>query len=85
MIDKPGIYVFSGTLNGSIQVNAGESDKVQLVLSNAEITSETGAAIEIEGADKVFVTLAENSVNVLTSKAFAETKVWMLPSSPVRT
>ena len=64
LIDKPGIYVFSGTLNGSIRVNAGENDKVQLVLNNAEIIS--------EGAGKVFMTLAENSVNALTSKAFTE-------------
>lgn len=71
-IDKAGIYVLSGTLNGNVQVSAGETDKVQLVLNNADITSDTGAAIVIESADKVFVTLAEGSVNTLTAKAFAE-------------
>jgi hypothetical protein len=45
-ITSEGVYVFSGTLSsGSILVNAGENDKVQIVLSNASITNSDGPAI----------------------------------------
>lgn len=69
-ITTAGIYVFSGTLsNGSIQVNAGEDDKVQIVLSNASITNSDGPAIYAITADKVFVTVAEQTVNSLSDGA----------------
>ena len=59
-IGAEGVYVLSGTLtDGQIVVNAGESDKVQLVLAGADITSSTSAAIYALEGDKVFVTLAE--------------------------
>lgn len=69
-ITAAGIYVFSGTLsNGSILVNAGEDDKVQIVLSNASITNSDGPAIYAITADKVFVTAAEQTVNSLSDGA----------------
>ena len=69
-ITAAGIYVFSGTLsNGSILVNAGEDDKVQIVLSNAFITNSDGPAIYAIAADKVFVTAAEQTVNSLSDGA----------------
>lgn len=69
-ITAAGIYVFSGTLsNGSILVNAGEDDKVQIVLSNASITNSDGPAIYAIAADKVFVTAAEQTVNLLSDGA----------------
>lgn len=69
-ITAAGIYVFSGTLsNGSILVNAGEDDKVQIVLSNASITNSDGPAIYAIAADKVFVTAAEQTVNSLSDGA----------------
>ena len=59
-IGAEGVYVLSGTLtDGQIVVNAGETDKVQLVLAGADITSSTSAAIYALEGDKVFVTLAE--------------------------
>lgn len=65
-IGAEGVYVFSGTLaDGQIVVNAGETDKVQLVLAGADITSSTSAAIYALEADKVFVTLAEGTENTL--------------------
>ena len=64
-ITAAGTYILSGSLNGSVVVNVGKEDKVQLVLSNATIRSETYAAIYVVQADKVFVTLAEGSVNTL--------------------
>lgn len=55
-ITKAGTYKFSGTFTGQIIVNAGDSDKVQLVLDNASITKEGSAALYIINADKVFIT-----------------------------
>ena len=66
-ITTAGVYVFTGTLpDGSIVVNAGEEDKVQIVLSNASITNSDGPAIYAVAADKVFVTAEENTVNTLS-------------------
>ena len=63
-----GTYLVSGTLNdGQLLVNAGDTDKVQIVLSGAEITSSDSAAICSLNADKVFVTLAEGTDNTLTN------------------
>lgn len=68
IIGAEGVYVLSGTLNdGQIVVNAGETDKVQLVLAGADITSSTSAAIYALEADKVFITLAEGTDNTLTN------------------
>ena len=67
-ITAEGIYLISGTLNdGQIIVNAGDTDKVQLVLAGTDITSTTSAAIYALEADKVFVTLAEGMENTLTN------------------
>ena len=67
-ITAAGTYLLSGTLeNGSVIVNASKDDKVQLVLDGVTIHSKTFAAIYVVQADKVFVTLAEGSVNTLTN------------------
>ena len=72
-ISAAGTYVLSGTLNdGSVVVNVGDDDKVQLVLNGVDITASDTAAIVVENADKVFVTLAEGTGNALTSAAFDE-------------
>ncbi len=69
-ITAAGVYVFSETLsNGSIIVNAGEDDKVQIVLSNASITNSDGPAIYAVNADKVFITALEGTVNTLSDGA----------------
>ena len=67
-ITKEGVYVVSGTLtNGSIVVEADDTAKVQIVLKNASITSNTYAAIYTKTADKVFITSAEGTSNSLTN------------------
>ena len=67
-ITAEGVYLLSGTLtDGQIIVNAGDTDKVQLVLAGADITSSTSAAIYALEADKVFVTLAEGTENALSN------------------
>ena len=67
-IAAEGVYVLSGTLaDGQVVVQAGEADKVQLVLDGAEITSADSAAICCMEADKVFLTLAEGTENALAN------------------
>lgn len=66
-ITEEGVYVVSGTLeDGQIIVDASDSDKVQIVLDGVNINCETNAAIYVREADKVFITLAENSSNTLS-------------------
>ncbi len=63
---KEGIYRLSGSLDdGQIIVDADRA-KVQLVLDNADITCKNSSPIYGKNSDKIFVTLAENSVNSLT-------------------
>ncbi len=63
-----GIYVLSGTLDdGTVIVNAEKEDKLQLVLSGVNIHSAASAPIYILQADKVFLTMAPNSVNALSN------------------
>ena len=65
-ITEEGVYVVSGTLeDGQIIVDASDYDKVQIVLDGVHINCETNAAIYVREADKVFITLAENSSNTL--------------------
>ena len=68
-ITGEGTYIISGTLtNGRIIINAKDSDKIQLVLNGANINCDTGAAIYVKQADKVFITLAPSSENTLSNK-----------------
>ena len=67
-ITEEGTYILSGTMTeGMIIVDAEDSDKVQLVLDNANITCATSAAIYVKNADKVFITTAADSENTLTN------------------
>ncbi|MFI3174799.1 MAG: carbohydrate-binding domain-containing protein [Bacillota bacterium] len=67
-IDKEGVYFVSGSLaDGQIIIDVDDTTgKVQLVLDTVEINSNSSAPIYVKSADKVFVTLAEGSENVLT-------------------
>lgn len=65
-ITSAGTYIISGSLSdGQIVIAASDSDKVQLVLNNAEINCNTSAAIYVKSADKVFVTLPAGTTNSL--------------------
>ena len=67
-VTEEGTYILSGTLDdGMIVVNAADTDKVQLVLDNVQITSSTSAAIYVLQADKVFLTTAAGSENTLAN------------------
>ena len=65
-ITAAGVYVLSGSYEGMIVVEAGEEDKVQLVLENAELSNGEGPAIYVKSADKVFLTAAEGTVNTIS-------------------
>lgn len=64
-IQEEGIYILSGQLTGQIQIDAGKKDKIQLVLNEVSIQNPSSAAIYIKQADKVFLTLADNTENTL--------------------
>ena len=67
-ITGEGTYLISGSLsNGSIVVDVEDSEKVQLVYDNVSITNESGAAVYVRQADKVFLTLAEGRENIIVS------------------
>jgi len=67
-IKKEGTYIVSGTLNdGMIIVDTDDNAKLQIVLNNVHITSQTSSPLYILSADKVFVTLADHSINTLTN------------------
>ena len=70
-ITEAGTYILSGTLeDGTVTVNVSKDDKVQLVLNGVSVTSSKSAAMLVESADKVFITLAEGTENSLTSAVF---------------
>ena len=66
-ITEEGVYVLSGSAkNASVVVEAADDAKVQLVLDGVNIVNTDTPCILVESADKVFVTSAEGSENVLT-------------------
>ena len=66
-ISTEGTYVISGTLDdGQILVDAGDSDKIHIILAGAAITNKKNAPVYIKNADKVFITLKEGTQNTLT-------------------
>lgn len=66
-ITDEGCYILSGSLEGTVIVDAEKTDKVQLVLSGARISCKSSAAIYVKQAKKVFLTLAEDSDNALSN------------------
>lgn len=65
-ITAAGTYLLTGSRTETLVIAAGENDKVQLVLDNADLQCADGPAIYIQSADKVLLTLAEGSVNTLS-------------------
>ena len=69
-ISNAGKYVISGKLtNGRLIVDAYDSSKVWILLDGVDIYCEDDAAIRVDQADKVFLTLAEGSKNYVESGA----------------
>lgn len=66
-ISTAGTYIVSGNLtDGLITVTTSEDDKVQIVLNGVKIASSSGPAIDVQSADKCFITLAEGTQNSLS-------------------
>lgn len=66
-ITAAGTYTLSGTLNnGQIIVETNDEDPVVLILNGVNITNATSAPIHVSNADKVVITLAEGTENVVT-------------------
>ena len=65
-VTKAGVYHVTGSAEGStIIVEAGDEDKVQIVLDGVTITNSDAPCIYVKNADKVFVTLTgDNSLSV---------------------
>ncbi len=67
IIKSEGTFILSGSAqNVMITVSAGDSDKVQLVFDGLSIRNEAKPAIYAKSADKVFITIKENTENFLS-------------------
>ena len=68
VIASSGRYIVTGELKGgSLIVDSHNNSKVWILLSGVFLTCSDDAAIRIDQADKVFLTLAEGTENVVTS------------------
>ena len=67
IIKEAGSYILRGTWNGTVRVEASEDAKVQLIFDGVTIAAKSTAGIYVKTADKVFITLAENSTNTITN------------------
>ncbi len=66
IISEEGTYILRGSVeNAVVIVDADENAKIQLVLDGVNISNDDGAAIYVRTADKVFITLADGTVNTL--------------------
>lgn len=67
-ITAQGSYLISGSLsNGQLIVDSGKTEKIQLIFDGVSISREGGAPLYIKQADKVFLTTAAGSENLLRS------------------
>ncbi len=67
VISSAGTYVLSGTLSdGQVIVEAGDSDDVRIVLNNAIVSCSYSSAVLIKSADKVIISVPENTANTLS-------------------
>ncbi|MBR5931124.1 MAG: carbohydrate-binding domain-containing protein [Lachnospiraceae bacterium] len=70
-ITSAGVYVFSGSAeNATIIVDAGDDDKVQIVLDSVTITNDDFPAIYVKNADKTFVTTTGSTSTLTVSGSF---------------
>lgn len=70
-IDAAGIYVLSGQAeNASVIIDASKEDKVQLVLDSLTITNKDTPCIYVNNADKVFITLKDDTSSLSVTGEF---------------
>ena len=66
-IEEAGSYLVSGTLSdGQIIINVSKEDTVHLIFNGVDIKCSNSAPIYIKQADKVVITLKENTINNIT-------------------
>ncbi len=66
-ITAGGVYVLKGTAkDATVYVEAGEEDKVQLVLEGLSLTNGDAPALYVRTADKVFITVSGDSALAVT-------------------
>lgn len=66
-ISADGVYEISGTLSdGQIIIDAPNKAKVELVLSGINVASSKNAAIYCKSCDDLFITLTENTQNIIS-------------------
>lgn len=72
-ITKSGVYRVTGSAeNVTIIVDAGDEDKVQLVLDGVSVTNADAPCIYVRNADKVFVTLSGDNFLSVTGQFTAD-------------
>ena len=72
-ITTAGVYVISGTASDAqIVVDAGDEDKVQIVLDGVSITNSSIPCIYVKNADKVFVTTTDSTNSLSVTGTFTE-------------
>ncbi|MBO4432463.1 MAG: carbohydrate-binding domain-containing protein [Clostridia bacterium] len=73
-IKEEGVYIISGSAeDGSITVDAPDTDKVQILLNGVSIESKSSAVLYVKSADKVFVTLLKGTENTLSNSTAFKT------------
>lgn len=66
-LNENATYILSGKLSdGTVIVECGDDDKIQIVFDGVDISNSNGPAFYIKNADKVVITLAEGSENSLS-------------------
>ena len=65
LITEPGLYLLSGSMAGTVVIDADSDADVNLILDNAAIQNDTGAAIYVRSAKRAAVTLKDGSDNIL--------------------
>lgn len=69
-VGSSGTYLLSGELDGGeIIVDTTDKETVILLLNGVNITSSSGPAIFVKNAEKVIITLAQNTSNTLTDSS----------------
>ena len=70
-IDSAGTYVISGqSKETTIYIEAGDEDKIQLVLDNVSITNNDTPVIYVKSADKVFITTTDSKNSLAVTGEF---------------
>lgn len=66
-ITTEGVYILQGSAdNVTVTIEAGDNDKVQLLLDGVTLTNSNAPCIYVKNADKVFVTTASGTTNTLS-------------------